>query len=322
VRRSRDGGESWEAERSVGPGMHGGGALVDEVTGDLLLFAAADKKQAQQPAHTATQYRSRDGGCTWTAARPAFGSDSRGNVPALHMHEHGITLQQGPHAGRLLRPARVYGLAEGYNSAFYSDDHGQSWQASEPFPVDGTGEAAVAELQDGTVFYSSRRHWFAPDEPWHAQRLQARSHDGGHSYGEPTCSAVLPDGPRYRGQERRETCYNNHFGLLGGLVRLPLPGRDVLLYSNLDEPGHARVGMSVWASFDGGTTWPAKRLVHTGAAAYSSLNAGRPGTAGEGWVFLQFEEHRGPGRLARFNLPWLLAGEATGDGVVPEWAEG
>lgn len=48
----------------------------------------------------------------------------------------------------------------------------------------------------------------------------------------------------------------------------------------------------------------------------------RPGTASEGWVYLLFEggprEPHSDGQLARFNLSWLLEGELTGDGEVPE----
>jgi sialidase-1 len=56
------------------------------------------------------------------------------------------------------------------------------------------------------------------------------------------------------------------------------------------------------------------------------LTAGRPGTASEGWIYLQFEG--GPrgahsdGNLARFNLSWLLEGETTGDGQIPDWVRG
>jgi hypothetical protein len=55
-------------------------------------------------------------------------------------------------------------------------------------------------------------------------------------------------------------------------------------------------------------------------SAYSSLAAGRPGTPSEGWIYLQFEHGEGKQQyagcqIARFNLAWLLAGEATGDGL-------
>ena len=113
--------------------------------------------------------------------------------------------------------------------------------------------------------------------------------------------------------------------MAGGLTRLPLDDRDVLIYSNVDQPGHTRHRMSVWARLDGRRTWPAKRLVAEGPAAYSSLTAGRPGTPGTGWTYLLYEQwgHNPEGKndsrgaLARFNLAWLLRGESTGDGEIP-----
>jgi sialidase-1 len=109
----------------------------------------------------------------------------------------------------------------------------------------------------------------------------------------------------------------------GGLTRLPVKDRDVLIFSNADTGGGDRKRMTVWASFDGGMTWPVKRLVYESFSAYSSLVAGRPGTPAAGRIFLLFEG--GPkGRysamqVARFNLSWILQGERTGDGEVPQW---
>ena len=66
-----------------------------------------------------------------------------------------------------------------------------------------------------------------------------------------------------------------------------------------------------------------KRLVYALHAAYSCLGAGRPGTSGEGTIYLLFEG--GPDgpytamQFARFNLAWILGGEPTGDGEVPDW---
>jgi predicted neuraminidase len=47
------------------------------------------------------------------------------------------------------------------------------------------------------------------------------------------------------------------------------------------------------------------------------LNAGRPGTETEGSIYLHFESGGGS-KMARFNLSWVLQGESTGDGQVPE----
>ena len=65
-------------------------------------------------------------------------------------------------------------------------------------------------------------------------------------------------------------------------------------------------------------SWPIKRLIFEGPYAYSSLNAGRPGTASEGWIYLHFEGGpQGGSTIARFNLSWLLDGGPTGDGGLP-----
>jgi sialidase-1 len=307
VRRSEDGGQTWGDEIVVSPqGIQGGGTTVDETTGDILLFA-----EDHHPPAPITQYRSRDDGLTWTAERPTFVPDSRGHVPSMHMNEHGITLRHGPHAGRLLRASRYYGLGNRpesvwhthYTNASYSDDGGHTWHTSEPFPENGTGEAAVAELSDGRIYYNSRVHW--QERPQNTRRREAWSHDGGATWTDYRIVGILPDGQQHRS-----------YGCMGGLVRLPVQGRDILIFSNLDTTEPKRERATVWASFDGGQTWPVKRLVFAGPSAYSSLNAGRHGTPGEGWIYLNFESESSS-KVARFNLSWLLAGEPTGEGEVP-----
>ncbi|MFW6132901.1 MAG: sialidase family protein [Planctomycetota bacterium] len=328
-RRSTDGGATWEPAVTIGPGLQAGGTLVDESGGDVLAFAHPEHPPHKDRERFArrTMYRSTDGGRSWRSEDATYHADVNGHVPALHYAEHGIALQYGRHAGRLLRPARVYGKADGYNTAVYSDDHGRTWQAGAPFPVFGTGEGAIAERRDGTLYYSSRKHYFEEDEPRRAERLHAVSRDGGHTWVEPAYHKNLPDGPRYRGAEKRAACWNGHFGMAGGLTRLPVPDRDIFIYSNADQPEHTRHRMTLWASFDGGRTWPVKRRVDEGPGAYSSLTAGRPGTPGAGWIYLLFERwldrpgRIGPdsaGRFVRCNLSWILGGEPTGDGRVPD----
>ena len=312
VRRSEDGGKTWGDPITIAnPGWQGGGLTVDETTGDILAFV-----EAHHPPASLTVYRSSDHGKTWQPQETVVQPDRNGNVPSMHMAEHGITLRHGEQKGRLLRPTRWYGgednranFLQHYNTAIYSDDGGATWHTSNPFPAMGTGEGAVAELSDGRIYYNSRRHW-DPDG-LKLMRWEAWSDDGGETWTDLTVSTVLPDGP-----------LDPAGGCHGGLVRLPVPGRDVLLYSNCDSPS-GRKDMAVWASFDGGKTWPIKRRVFDGPCAYSSLNAGRPGTSSEGWLYLLFEggqrhKYEG-GYLARFNLSWLLEGEKTCDGELSTW---
>ena len=105
---------------------------------------------------------------------------------------------------------------------------------------------------------------------------------------------------------------------MGGLTRLAVKDRDILLYSNCDSPGGRKLG-TIWASLDGGKTWPVKRLLFAGSHGYSALTSGRPGTKSEGWAYLHFEGGpKGGSTVARFNLAWVLKGKATGDGELPK----
>jgi len=325
VRRSEDGGKTWGPEIAIGDGIHGGGAIVDERRGDVLVFTHPEHPPRDGQTAPRTVCCSTDHGKTWQEAEATFHKDVQSFVPSLHMMEHGTTLLRGPHAGRLIRPARVYRSSpERYAMAIFSDDAGRNWHAGKPFAELGTGEAALVELSDGRLLGTARKSYFAADEPLRHERVFAYSDDGGVTWRDAFHAKAIPDGPRYRGTERRGANYNGHFGMFNGLTRLPVAGRDILIYSNADHDGHERIRMTVWASFDGGKSWPAKRLVHEGLSAYSSLAAGRPGTPSEGWIYLQFEHGEGKQQyagcqIARFNLAWLLAGEPTDDGRLPDW---
>ncbi|MDG2126830.1 MAG: sialidase family protein [Fuerstiella sp.] len=309
ARRSEDGGATWGPEITVAkPGFQGGGTTVDETTGDILAFV-----EDHHPPAPLTVYRSRDDGRTWQPEKVTIHADSKGNMPSMHMNEHGITLRHGHHKGRLVRPARYYGTKNDrsewpnhYTNAIYSDDGGRNWRTSDPFPENGTGEATIAELSDGRIYYNSRVHW--QERPKNTRRRSAISEDSGQTWTDWRIVEVLPDGHQHRS-----------YGCMGGLTRLPVVGQDILIFSNIDTPNAKRERGTVWASLDGGRTWPVKRLVYEGASAYSSLTAGQPGTPSEGWIYLHFEGGPGGGsQVARFNLSWLLGGESTGDGKVPD----
>jgi len=305
VRRSEDGGTTWSEPITIAnPGWHAGGLTVDETTGDVLA-CVDDKYVGLDPDGTkSTIYRSTNHGKTWHPQKnTVIHKDINGNIPDMCFAGRGITLRHSAYAGRLLKPARDYAggdtgdyHAQMYNTAVYSDDGGLTWFASEPFPAMGTGEGTVAELSDGRIFYNSRRHWDPPNSNYDpTRRWTAWSDDGGATWKDLAIS-VLPDGPGSGGTH-------------GGTIRLPISGRDILIYSNCDS-NTERQNVSVWASFDGTKTWPIKRSIFTGLSAYSSLAAGRPGTPSEGWIYCFLEAgdiHRYAGaRVARFNLNWLV----------------
>ena len=344
LRRSEDGGKTWSDIIEVPIRHSDSNMIVDERTGDLLVLRLWEKPDRL--------FRSSDGGRTWQPepirVRPnglmrwleEVGIKHRGDRASqapgtyyLHANasESGITLLRGKFPGRLIvsgtfrphareHPSDRKPIDAIYSCAFYSDDGGRTWKVSELFPDGYTEEAALVELHDGTIYYNTRSHRGFYDRsrareltPDHWHRREAWSYDGGQTWDDFRISRVLVDGGGY----------NRGYGMKGGLVRLPVAGRDILLYTNADTAGGERARLTVWASFDGGRTWPIKRLVYEGPAAYSSLGVGRHGTPGEGWVFLLFEGSK-QGRysamqFARFNLAWVLQGEPTGDGELPQW---
>ncbi len=160
----------------------------------------------------------------------------------------------------------------------------------------------MAELSNGDIYYNSRSHMSVD----HRRRI-AWSHDGGQMFVDWEVSDDL--------FEVGEPFYFKYgtkpsYGCNAGLVRMPtavVGSHDVLLFSTPDNPGKTRIRMTVWASFDGGKSWPVKRLVDGGPSAYSSLAAGKDGT-----IFLLYEG--GDKKLydqmavACFNLAWLTEG--------------
>jgi sialidase-1 len=300
-RYSTDGGKTWS--KSAELGSIGGNVIIDENNGDIMIVCPPQ----------GFLLRSRDHGRSWEkediVIKPnAAGYGAPGNVPVgVGASESGITLQFGKHKGRLLMPARLQPpkgnneqeyWAYNYNTAIYSDDGGKTWQTADPVQS-GTGEGTLAELTDGRIYYNSRCH-MAVD---HRRRI-AWSHDGGHRWTDWEVSKDLFEvGQPFYFKYGTKPSY----GCNAGLVRMPneaTDGKDVLLFSTPGIPGGGRRIMTVYASFDGGETWPVKRVVFEGRSAYSSLTADKNGT-----IFLLYEngEHKLYQRIsmARFNLEWL-----------------
>lgn len=344
LRRSEDGGATWSSIIEVPIRHSDSNIIVDERTGDLIVLRLWDGHDRL--------FRSQDGGRSWQEepirVRPnglmrwleAVGLKRRGTRAAaqpgtyyLHANasEAGITLMRSRYAGRLIvtatfrphakeHPSDRASIDAIYSCALYSDDGGRTWRVSELFPDGYTEEAGLVELSDGTLYFNTRSHrgFYARErarelgpDAWH--RREAWSRDGGQTWDQFRISRVLVDGGGY----------NRGYGMKGGLVRLPVRDHDILLYTNADTAGGAREKLTVWVSFDGGRSWPLKRLIFDGPAAYSSLGVGRYGTAGEGKIFLLFEgSSQGPYQamqVARFNLSWVLEGKETGDGTLPKW---
>jgi len=174
---------------------------------------------------------------------------------------HGIQLQRGPHAGRLIAPCdhQIKSSMSWGSHLVYSDDHGATWKlgAADTHAADDPlhpNECVAVELADGRVYVNAREH--LGSNP--ATRTIAYSSDGGQNFDAPFEAEPNITSPVVQ----------------NSLIRLTLADsdgrRNVLVYSG---PGHPkeRRNLTVLVSYDEGKTWGRKTVVHAGPAAYSDL---------------------------------------------------
>ncbi len=158
-----------------------------------------------------------------------------------------------------------------------------------------TGEACLAELPDGTIYFNSR----TGGEGW---RLTAVSKDCGETYGDFAKSAELRD------------C---NFGTAASVLSVPkeVHGRHFVLFTNTahNQPGFNvvwnRKKLMASVSFDGTKTWPLMQIINPGPSGYSASVMNK-----DGEFFVLYEKgekhYRDKGiSIVKFNLEWLLGGK-------------
>jgi sialidase-1 len=236
------------------------------------------------------QIWSDDDGETWTKSRDISAMvETKGAVMVVGSGE-GIQLSRGIRKGRLIIAGGDFYQGKKV-LCFYSDDHGETWRRSAVVPWEGkvswASESKVAELPDGTLVLNSRT--FVADGSKTRLRTRAFSRDGGATW------TTLENDPAL------QTVSCN-----GALLAVPCDrgtGGTILLCSV--PVGPKRTHGTVYVSFDGGKTWPHKRLVVPGLFAYSSLVQLPDGAIG---LFYEARSHKDI-VLARFGLDWLMGME-------------
>ncbi|MFT5130407.1 MAG: sialidase-1 [Rhodothermales bacterium] len=160
----------------------------------------------------------------------------------------GIQIKAGKYKGRLVMPAN-HSLhpSDGTSWTYlchslYSDDHGETWQigdSSEP----GASETQIAEVSEDLLIQDIRMQT-------HRRGLRAVrfSKDGGDSWTPLEHHKNRPD-PKCQGSIISDGNY--------------------LISANPASWG--RDTMTVYASSDGGKSWPDRRLIYSGPSAYSDL---------------------------------------------------
>ncbi|MFT5080221.1 MAG: lysophospholipase L1-like esterase [Planctomycetota bacterium] len=260
IRRSTDGGKTWQPIETIVDWSGSEGTadpclVVDRETGRIWCAVTwAD-------------------GVNWRTSRPGYGSDSF-HALLVYSDDDGVTwsnpvdvteplkdptwrsLWFSPgsgiqsQSGRLLIPFSAAN-ADGadFSYAAVSDDNGATWSRVGPMGS-ATNESIIAQLADGTLVCNMR------STQGFNLRAIAKSTDDGETWSalehheglvEPVCQA----------------------GLLTVPANLTPDGREWLVFSNPASKSRERLAVKV--SFDGGTTWPVERVVHSGPAAYSCL---------------------------------------------------
>jgi len=307
LRRSTDGGRTWEAPRQIahrGPRMEGnprkktGGereqtvnnpvAIVDRKTGAIEFLYCVNYARC-------FSMRSTDDGVTWTDP-----VEITRTFEPFRRHYDWKVIATGPGHGIQLRSGRLVvpiwlaygGVGDHGPSAagtIFSDDHGKTWQAGD-IAVPNAGEFSspnetmITELSDGRVMLVTRSLSKANRKvvtvgPDGATRWEKPSfHD---QLWEPRCMASITSHPSRPG---------------------------TLIFSNPhtlpSEPGgkSARENLSIKLSRDDGKTWPVNRTLDAGPSAYSDLAVLPDGTV------LCLYEKGSDIAAARFGLDWLEAG--------------
>ncbi len=160
--------------------------------------------------------------------------------------------------GRLVIPC--WRSAPMRNFALFSDDHGRTWHRSADVPGEvQVNENQVVELADGRILMDGRQR----SGP---HRWVSISDDGGQTW----------NAPRPGQQITRVMCGIERFTLATG------PGtRNRIVWSAPAGPG--RENLTIWTSYDEGTTFKNPRRIYTGPSAYSDLTILDDGTVGILW---------------------------------------
>jgi photosystem II stability/assembly factor-like uncharacterized protein len=268
VKRSSDEGRSWSemqlvqdewSDTAANVTIGNPAPVVDRLdsphAGRIWLAFTRDNAQVfvtHSDDHGATWSERRD--ITSSAMSPSWDWYATGPV-------HGIQLERGANAGRLIIPSDHRSSVDDTWGAhiLYSDDHGTTWRtgASETHPSTSPlhpNECVAVELVDGRVYVNARdQHGSDP-----ATRAIAHSSDGGSNFDASFAAEPGLTTPVVQNSVMRFSAIDQG------------AARNVLVYS---APGHPakRRDLTIRVSFDEGQSWAHKTVLHRGPAAYSDL---------------------------------------------------
>ena len=308
-KRSTDGGKTWSNMSVVAQGDtvakcgYGDAVVIaDEVKGHLIAVFSGNNGLWQSNESSLSRTYSAtsiDNGKSWGPVTDitdqvyggVYGTGTRYGL--FTGSGSGIQLKNGKHNGRLMLVVAARNDASWggtmSNYAIYSDDGGQTWQASKNAACTNGDEAKVVELPNGDLLMSIRNR-----NKQH--RLFSISTDGGETWSKPEVNTTLQD----------PACN-------GDIIAYKHKGKNLLLHSLPASPT-TRENVTVYVSEDNGATWTPKRRIFNGYSAYSSMQVLDDGTIG-----IIVEEGKWDGNLPgedgfnlgyyRFSIDWLLKGD-------------
>lgn len=282
LRRSETNGETWSPMQVI----HDAGSrtagnpcpVVSERDGTIWLPFCRDNKEI-------LLMRSVDDGLTWSQPKDITDEGKHPAWPWVGTGPgHGLQLR----SGRLLVPS--WGDVEPqlgkvqFSYMLYSDDHGKSWNYSDPISIDRSDECEVVERLDGSLYLAGR------SRQGKRQRAYAFSWDGGVTWSPVENDPRLPE-PSVMGSVIRLTTTQEHT-------------KSRVLLAHPANPG-GRSQITVYLSYDECQTWPVSKIVRQGPSAYSDL-----AVSSEKTILLLYEAERYQLiQLARFNVEWLTDGK-------------
>ena len=320
AKTSTDKGATWnsmvtiaQASATAGTTYGDAVAVYDEETGKIITVFVGNENYgtncvglwASNSTYPLRLYKSEssDNGASWTT--PVDITESIYNavyglrtswVGGFAGSGSAVQLKKGDKAGRLmfvvaLRQNSTWG-GNCSNYAVYSDDNGATWQVSTAACTSGD-EAKVVELENGDLLMSIKNR---KDDSSNGSgyRLMAKSTDQGATWTTAEVNNNLMD----------PACN-------GDVVSIEYDGQYYLLHS-LPASTSTRENVTVYASLDGGETWPISRKIYNGYSAYSSLEVLNDGTIG-----ILVEEGKWDSALPgddgfnigyyNFTMDWLMA---------------
>lgn len=276
LRRSFDGGRTWEAQQVVrtGTGLQGFGdpsLLVDASTGRILLFHVAgthagffEAVEGLEPddavQHVDLSF-SDDDGATWQHRRITPQLKRPGITGLFAAAGQGMQIHAGSYAGRLVQQFVLLDDGEITAASAWSDDHGETWRLGAAVGP-GTNENKAVARDDGTLLLHSRAT---------PRRLTAVSRDGGETWSAPRPDDALAD-PSDNGSLAR---FDG-----APAVALGESGTGSWLISSNNHDEDLRRNTVVRLSHDDGATWPHAVVVCPGSSAYSTVTRLPDGAVG------------------------------------------